>query len=156
MFGKIGSPAPCVLFSFLLLTGAASTGAAQPCEPSGQECSQDAGRFVTQKLAVWQKRLRLDDWNISVTLARASELKPKTLGNVHWNSDKKIAVIHVLDPADYAMPYREMLDDMEFTVVHELVHLTLAPPLSGIQRNEANRRDEEHAVNHITGALLGR
>jgi hypothetical protein len=156
MFGKMASGSPSVLFSFLLLAGAASNCPAQPCEPSGRECSVAAGSFVTQRLAVWQKRLHLEDWNISVTMARASELKPRTLGNVHWDSDTKTAVIHVLDPVDYHMPYREMLDDMEFTVVHELVHLTLAPPLSGVQRNEASRRDEEYAVNHITDALLGR
>jgi hypothetical protein len=155
MLGKMAPAFPSVLFSFLLLAGAASRCPAQSCEPSGRE-SLDAGSFVTQKLAVWQKRLRLDDWKISVSMARTGELKPETLGNVHWNSDTKTAVIHVLDPADYHMSCKAMLDDMEFTVVHELVHLTLAPPLSGVQRNEANRRDEEHAVNHIASALLGR
>ena len=62
----------------------------------------------------------------------------------------------MLDPADYHMPYREMLDDMEFTVVHELIHLKLSPLLSTVPRNEASRRDEEHTVNNIADALLGR
>jgi hypothetical protein len=43
-----------------------------------------------------------------------------------------------------------MLDDMEFTVVHELVHLQL----SSLPRSEASRSAEEHAVNEIAGALL--
>jgi hypothetical protein len=43
-----------------------------------------------------------------------------------------------------------MLDDMEFTVVHELVHLQL----SSLPRSEASRSAEEHAVNEITQALL--
>jgi Zn-dependent peptidase ImmA (M78 family) len=47
-----------------------------------------------------------------------------------------------------------MLDDMEFTVVHELIHLELAPTLSQYSRNEASRREEEHAVNHMAEALL--
>jgi hypothetical protein len=59
-------------------------------------------------------------------------------------------VIRVLDASDYRMPYREMLDDMEFTVVHELIHLEL----SSLPRSEASRRDEEHAVNQIADALL--
>jgi hypothetical protein len=89
-----------------------------------------------------------------VVIARASELKPKTLGNVHWDLDKKTAVIHVLDPADYHMPFQAMLNDMEFTVVHELIHLDLAPVLMDLQRNDANRREEEYAVNHVAEALL--
>ena len=62
--------------------------------------------------------------------------------------------VNVLDPADYRLPFHAMLDDMEFTVVHELIHLELAPVLADLQRNEANRREEEHAVNHVSEALL--
>ena len=68
--------------------------------------------------------------------------------------EKKSAAIRVLDPADYQLPPREMYDDIEFTVVHELIHLELAPVLNQFSRNEASRRDEEHAVNHMAEALL--
>jgi hypothetical protein len=44
-----------------------------------------------------------------------------------------------------------MLNDMELTIVHELVHLEL----SSLPRNEASRSSEEHAVNRIAEALLG-
>jgi hypothetical protein len=113
-----------------------------------------AERFAIERLSVWQKRLNLQDWNISVVVSRATELKPKTLGNIHWDSDKKTAVLRVLDPADYKLPQNEMLQDIEFTVVHELIHLELSPVLSPLQRNDANRREEEHAVNHMADALL--
>ena len=39
---------------------------------------------------------------------------------------------------------------MEFTLVHELIHLEL----SSLPRSEASRRVEEHAVNNLTDALL--
>ena len=81
-------------------------------------------------------------------------MKPKTLGNIHWDNEKKTAVLRVLDPADYKLPFNEMLQDIEFTVVHELIHLELSPVLSPLQRNDANRREEEHAVNHMADALL--
>jgi len=110
--------------------------------------------FATEKLSGWQKRLNLEDWKISVQVARASELKARTLGNIHWDTDKKTATIHVLDPADYKLPFPDILADIEFTVVHELIHLELAPVLAPLQRNDANRREEEHAVNHMTDALL--
>jgi hypothetical protein len=134
---------------FLLLP-AGFLRAEQVVPSSAQERAEVAVSYVNERLAVWQQRLNLQDWKISIVMTHQSELKPKTLGNIHWESDKKTAVIRVLDASDYKMPFREMLDDMEFTVVHELIHLEL----SSLPRSDASRREEEHAVNQITGALL--
>jgi hypothetical protein len=105
-------------------------------------------------LDIWQKKLGLDDWKIHFLIVRQTELKPKTSGNVRWDLDKCVAVIKVLDPRDYALPSEQIPADIEFTIVHELVHLTLAPTLSPLQRNDANRQDEESAVNNIATALF--
>ena len=143
------------LLAFALLLACAAARAQTPAvESPACERSLFAGSFAAEKLWYWQRRLNLQDWNISVVIARAADLKPKTLGNIHWDNEKKTAVIRVLDPADYQMTVPEMLEDMEFTVVHELIHLELAPVLSQFPRNEANRREEEHAVNHMADALL--
>lgn len=141
---------------FLLITGCAGNSCAQPASPevSSHERSLLAGSFANEKLWVWQKRLNLQDWNISVAVVRASELRPKTLGNIHWDLDKKTALIHVLDPADYTLPFHDMLNDLEFTVVHELIHLELVPVLTDEKRTDANRRQEEFTVNHLASALL--
>ena len=109
-----------------------------------------AESHVTERLAVWQQRLKLQDWKISIIMAHPGDMKPKTLGNIHWDADKKSAVIRVLDASDYHLACHDMLDDMEFTVVHELIHLEL----SSLPRSEASRRDEEYAVNQIADALL--
>jgi hypothetical protein len=109
---------------------------------------------IEHNLRKWQERLNLKDWVITIFMVRQGELKPKTLGHIRWDSDKKTAVIRVLDPLDYELPLHEALQDIGFTIVHELIHLELAPVLSPLQRNDANRREEEHAVNHIAGALL--
>lgn len=122
--------------------------------PLAHERTVLAEAFSGEKLWYWQNQLNLQDWKISVLVVRTTDLKPKTLGNIHWDLEKKSAVIRVLDPADYTLPFHEMLDDMEFTVVHELIHLQLAPVLNQVSRNEASRRDEEHAVNHMAEALL--
>ncbi|MBV8732864.1 MAG: hypothetical protein JO336_23900 [Acidobacteriia bacterium] len=125
---------------------AAQTDAAGAVQDRGQAIVN----YVNERLAVWQLRLNLQDWKITVIMSHPSDLKPRTLGNIHWDSDKKAAVIRVLDASDYKLSYHEMLDDMEFTVVHELIHLEL----SSLPRSEASRRDEEHAVNQIADALL--
>jgi hypothetical protein len=109
-----------------------------------------AAKFVAQKLQIWQDRMNLNNWDIRAQLVRADQLEPKTLGNIHWDTDTKTATIAVLSPQDYKLPYQAMLDDMEFTVVHELVHLELA----SLPRSDASRRVEEHAVNEIATALL--
>lgn len=118
---------------------------------SAGEQSQIARQYVTERLAFWQQRLKLEEWRISVVPARRSELKPNTLGGIRWDKTKKSAVIWVLDPSEYQTPFRATLDDMELTIVHELVHLEL----TSLPRSEASRSNEEHAVNGIAEALLG-
>ena len=118
--------------------------------PASPERETTAARFLEEKLRVWQDRMNLKQWDLRVHLVRADKLEPKTLGNIHWDTDAKVATICVLDPADYNLPDKEMLADMEVTVVHELVHLELA----SLPRSDASRRTEEHAVNEIANALL--
>ena len=84
----------------------------------------------------------------------SATLKKNTVGNIRWDKDKKTAVIRVLDPADYKIPFDDILKDIEFTVVHELIHLEMSPVLADLNRTDANRMEEEYAVNHMTDALL--
>jgi len=109
-----------------------------------------AQTFIREKLQFWQERLNLEKWQVSVRLVRNTSLKPKTLGNIHWDASTMQATIDVQSSYDYKLPFREALDDMEFTIVHELVHLQL----SSLPRSEASRSAEEHAVNEITQALI--
>ena len=72
------------------------------------------------------------------------------MGNIHWDPDTKTATIRVLAASDYHSPLHVALDDIEFTLVHELIHLEFA----SMTRTEASRREEEFAVNHMADALL--
>lgn len=149
----LGSPQRVALaffFTLLSMGSGVCRAAEQPQPLSLREKSLAAENFVAQKLNIWQGRLNLGDWKIDFKLVRRSELKPKTLGNIHWDSGTRTASIRVLAVQDYKLGYPEMLQDMEFTVVHELVHLQL----SSLPRSEASRSAEERAVNQITQALL--
>lgn len=140
----------CVFLSFIP-AGARSISPAKGVVPTtAQERESASKQFVLQRLSVWQQRLSLTQWDIRVELVRAEQLEPRTLGNIHWDTDTRQATISVLSSYDYHLPFDAMLDDMEFTVVHELVHLQLAV----LPRSEASRRAEEHAVNELAGALL--
>jgi hypothetical protein len=136
--------------AFLLFTSFSTQTFGSILETKQQERQAAASKFVAQKLHIWQDRMNLKDWNIQVELVRADQLEPKTLGNIHWDTNIKAASIGVLSPLDYKLAYGPMLKDMEFTIVHELVHLELA----SLPKSEASRRIEEHAVNEIASALL--
>jgi hypothetical protein len=141
------------LLSFLFLLGISAAGCQAPetpPEPDARERGLLAERCVKEKLALWQQRLNLQDWTISVVMSHPVDLRHRTLGNIHWNADKKTAVIRVLDASDYQMPFRATIKDMEFTVIHELIHLELA----SLPRSEASRSEEEYAINHLASALL--
>jgi hypothetical protein len=133
----------------LLAVCGVPAGAADASRPESGRHEQ-VERFVAEKLFAWQHRLQLDRWTITPVLTRRDALKPKTLGGIRWDKKKMSAVISLLDPADYRLPFEEMLDDLEFTIVHELVHLELA----ALPRSEASRGSEEIAVNQLTEALL--
>jgi hypothetical protein len=139
---------------FVLPLALAAAERPEPTDPNAQvspaERTTVAESFLHQRLFIWQKRLKLEDWNITFKLVHLTDLKPKTLGNIHWDSDLKKATMSILCPADYKMSFPDALKDMEFTVVHELVHLQL----SSLPRNEASRSAEEKAVNTLTDALL--
>lgn len=118
----------------------------EACTASGQTVSA----FVEGRLAFWQTKLDLVGWKVSAVLTRRSDLKAKTLGGIRWDKGKKTASMAVMAAADYTMSCNEMLADMEFTIVHELIHLELA----SLPKSEASRGNEEFAVNRLAEALL--
>ena len=140
----IRSGVASLLFIGLCVSASAAT------VDSARDRETAAEKFVAQKLQIWQDRLNLKDWDIKIQMVRTDQLEPKTLGNINWDCDVKAAKISVLSSYDYKLPYHEMLNDMEFTVVHELVHLHLA----SLPRSDASRRVEEKAVNELAAALL--
>ncbi len=140
--------AALLFFSLPTLHSASIPSVSSSLPPKEREVT--AEKFVARALRTWQERLNLNDWNIQVQLVRPSSLEPKTLGNIHWDTSTRKATIDVLSAYDYTLPFPEMLNDMELTVVHELVHLHL----SSLPRTEASRGDEEHVVDQISRTLL--
>ncbi len=98
----------------------------------------------------WQKRLDLGEWRITTLVVRLSDLKPDTLGNLKWNSGSKTAVIRVLNPLDYDLPPAEIPADIEYTILHELIHLQL----SALPHDGTAKTTEEKVVNRIAEALF--
>ena len=133
-----------ILLRFVLLyTGAVLICSAAETVPSAHPGIES---YLQGRLTFWKERLKLDDWSVTLTLAGPNDLRPGTLGNIHWDPEKKTAVIRVLDSAGT----EDDIADMECTVVHELIHLELA----SLPRTDQSRLAEEAAVNNIAEALL--
>lgn len=98
----------------------------------------------------WQKRLDLEEWNITTVIVRNSDLKADTLGNLKWNTTSRTAVVKVLNPIDYELPPTEIPADIEYTIVHELIHLQL----SVLPHDGSTKLIEEKVVNRISEALF--
>ncbi len=98
----------------------------------------------------WQKRLDLSEWTITTMIVRVGDLRPETVGNLKWNSNEKTALIKVLNPQDYNLPGPEIATDIEYTIVHELIHLEL----SILPHDGSSKLTEERVVNRISEALF--
>src|SRR5579885_2792172 len=83
--GVLGSLLPLVLLPGFCFGASVQKPAT---DMSARDCAQMAQPYVVERLAVWQQRLKLEDWKISVIMSHPSDLKPKTLGNIHWDADR--------------------------------------------------------------------
>ena len=101
--------------------------------------------------AEWQKRLRLQDWDVKVQLARRWAMEPGNQAECEWNLRKRIAVIRVLDSVDWNSdtPWPQ---DQEQSLVHELLHLHFAP----FRAEPETPQDvaQEQAIDAIARALV--
>ena len=105
---------------------------------------------LDRQLKTWQKRLGLEDWNLTLRLARQSEIDRNSWGASEWDPESKSGTISVLDPRDYNLKGGELRLDMECTIVHELVHIQVSP------LSAPNEHVREDVVNKIMVALLNR
>jgi hypothetical protein len=105
---------------------------------------------LQQKLKEWQKRLRLQDWIIKVRLARRYELPEDSMACVNAVLPKKMASIKILDPIDYDQSIM-VPQDMEDSLVHELLHLHLEPIVGD---DDSKYIEVEQAIESISFGLV--
>ena len=78
-------------------------------------------------LKKWQHILKLDAWRIKARICRISEMNDANAqGENTWVLAVRQSDIHILDASDF--PADSLFEqDMEKTLVHELLHLHFAP-----------------------------
>ena len=105
---------------------------------------------LDRQLKIWQKRLGLENWNLTLRVVRQAEIDQNSWGASEWDPDSRTGTVSVLDPRDYNLRGGDLKLDMECTIVHELVHIQVSPLDSG------NPEAHEEVVNRIMTALLNR
>ena len=106
--------------------------------------------MVNGWIRVWQKRLGLEDWKVEAKIVRIWELPQNAVANIHWSIPAKKATVKVLNSVDSTLKKNEIVDDTELSVVHELVHLSMAK----LPLDPNHTEQEEETVKRISTALL--
>jgi len=105
----------------------------------------------------WQKRLKLRDWTISVKFADLKFLRDLTdienpVGACEHFAETKQARIWVLQPSEWDAEPNERQQDVEDTIVHELLHCHFA---AFGDRSDVGRLYVEQTIETLTAALIG-
>jgi hypothetical protein len=106
--------------------------------------------MVNNWIRIWQKRLALEEWKIDVKIVRIWELPQNAVANIHWSIPGKRATVKVLNSVDSTLKKSEIVDDTELSVVHELIHLSMAK----LPLDPNHTEQEEETVKKISTALL--
>jgi hypothetical protein len=132
------------------VTSASRTTESVPLPPDIKESPLLTQEQVVGWVKIWQRRLALSEWKIEAKIVRVSDLPKGTVANIHWSLPRRQATIKVMHPMDSTLPESAIVRDTELSVVHELIHLSMAKlPL------DSNNTDlEEEAVKKISTALL--
>ena len=100
----------------------------------------------------WQECLRLEFWSIALRIARAREFDlENSQGECHWTLSTAVATIKILDPADY--PITPFKQDMEKTLVHELLHLHFCS-FDTTEPKSLAESMMERTIDHLARALV--
>ena len=94
---------------------------------------------LTQLCVEWQERLGLSNWEIGIQICSSETLElPEVQGTNIVSLETERALITILAPEDY--PPTPFEQDMEVSLVHELLHI----PLKYIARPERGTLEHIH------------
>lgn len=110
------------------------------------------------RLAYWQRVLRLQDWDVTVDIVPLAQMGGHHYGEITMYALLKRAVIRILSAVDYeaaagAAAFARPLD-MEYTLIHELMHLSIFLCSKKYDVNSNEELFEEQAVHALALAFL--
>lgn len=108
-------------------------------------------REVTALCSEWQSALHLDHWRVNVSISPLRDIGPDKQGKCTFTERILHAHIQVLEPADYPPGYPEQ--DIEETIVHELLHLWFAA-VTPLSDDEFQDTMFEQAIDTVARTLV--
>lgn len=105
---------------------------------------------IVRSCATWQRRLRLQDWDVELTIQRARDMPEDGLqGFCSQHETKRRAYIALVDPVDADPGW-----DWEVTLVHELLHVPMSEVLKGDYRKSPEGIAAERFIDAQARALV--
>ena len=101
---------------------------------------------------IWQQRLLLSDWHVVVDIVRQWDMAgdaPTSVGQIKIVEQERCAWVKILNPVDYKPNDKYYPQDMDYILVHELLHIWMVCACE-----ERYTTTEEQAINAIAGALV--
>ena len=121
------------------------------------ETTADLYAALKESIAYWQGVLRLQDWNIELSLRRRCEMSVANVigSNHHWQ-DSKDSIIELPMPEDLLsyVKFQGEEKDYEITLVHELLHLHFAPFAADEDKDPHGNTYQELAINTLARSLV--
>jgi hypothetical protein len=114
-------------------------------------------KLLQNECKLWQKKLRLQDWNVRVRLCRLHEMPDRDcIGAIRPVMERKDANLLLLSPMDAPLVQSGFLADEEMnyglTIVHELLHLHLYAFAQDLTPEQTVA--EEQAVNAMSRCIV--
>lgn len=113
--------------------------------------------LLQRECRLWQRKLGLSDWTVRVSLVRLSDMPDAdAIGAIMPMLERKDAHMLLLSPMDIPLLAGHFLSEKDvhydMTIVHELLHLHLAPVVPAPTDEQVVA--EEQAINAITRCIV--
>lgn len=110
---------------------------------------------LSKLVKYWQPRLKLKDWDFSISFADDSEIESKLKTGFaqtrHSPMSKRAKIL--VKPTDKISKDTLECTDIEVTVVHEMLHMLLIP-IDSFKENDLGQNRLEHIVETLATALV--
>lgn len=101
----------------------------------------------------WQSRLRLTNWDVEFSFKSAMDLDG-AVGRCNFNLNAHHAFVNICPPQENTDPLPPN-QDIDVTLVHELLHLYLTPLFDGVKGATAfEESHREFAIDAIAQAIV--
>lgn len=104
----------------------------------------------------WRIRLRLQDWDIRARFGKRRDVPGNAVGECEWRRHPRQALITVVRPEEIGESVFTDLfpEDIEETVVHELLHIYWVPFSKIIENGSHEDAAMEQAINALAACLV--